>query len=119
MSRLRVLFITCLVVVGVAMGACAGDDKVRRQLLERTPVGTGIEQVLLYCKTNNLKCHHSDTAGYLNQDNGKVVGVRSVWAVLIESQSGPLKIASVAAYWGFDQKGKLIDIWVWKTTDAP
>ena len=26
---------------------------------------------------------------------------------------------TVTAFWGFDSEGRLIDVWVWKTPDAP
>lgn len=118
MCRQFVRGITALV-LGLALVACSSEYQMRTQLLEKTPIGSSFDQVLEHCSKFNLKCFQSSTAGYLNQATGKVVGVRSIWAVVDEHKDAPLKIVSIAAYWGFDSNGKLIDIWVWKTIDAP
>jgi hypothetical protein len=121
MISFRIIFVAVffVVVAGIALVACTNENKVQENLLEKTPIGTSLDQVMLYCKNSNLKCYHSDTAGYLNQSTGKVVGVKSIWAVLNEHKYIPLTITSVSAYWGFDKDGKLIDIWIWQTIDAP
>lgn len=106
-------------VFGIALTACSSEHEMRGQLLKKTPIGSNFDQVLEYCAKSNLKCFQSNNSGYLNQTTGEVVGVRSIWAVIDERHEAPLKIASIAAYWGFDESSSLIDIWVWKTIDAP
>jgi translation initiation factor 2 alpha subunit (eIF-2alpha) len=108
-----------LLAIGTMTVACAEESKVRNELLQKTPVGTSFNEVLAYCTNNSLKCRQSNTAGYLNQKTGETVGVKSIWAVLSEKKEAPLRISSVSAYWGFDKEGKLLDVWVWKTVDAP
>ena len=105
--------------IGMAMVACSDESHVRSELLQKTPIGTSFEEILSYCANRNLKCRQSNTAGYLNQKTGQVVGVRSIWTVLSERKETPLTISSISAYWGFDKEGRLLDIWVWKTVDAP
>lgn len=105
--------------LGLMLMSCAEKNQIRTRLLEETPIGSSFDQVLAYCKKLELKCSQSSTAGFLNQDTGDVVGVMSIWAVVNEHKTSPLSIRSTAVYWGFGGDGKLIDIWVWKTTDAP
>jgi hypothetical protein len=90
----------------------------RQEILGETPVGSTFEQVLQYCARRKLKCYLSKTAGFLNQDTGKAVGTESIWAQISE-QSFFLIESSVTAYWGFGNDGRLLDIWVWRTNDAP
>ncbi|WP_124950069.1 hypothetical protein [Sulfuriferula thiophila] len=115
----KFFFVLFVAMVGIVMTACSSIVQIREHLLEKTPIGTKFDQVISFCASNNLKCYHSDTAGYLNQDTGKVVGVKSIWTGLSERKESPLTVTSISAYWGFDKDGKLIDIWVWKTIDAP
>lgn len=110
---------TLVFLLGLMLMSCAEENQVRTRLLEETPIGSSFDQVLAYCKKMELKCSQSSTAGFLNQDTGDVVGVMSIWAVISEQRTSPLSIRSTAAYWGFGNDGKLLDIWVWKTTDAP
>lgn len=100
------------------LAGCVSSE--RDELLRVAPKGSSIEQVLNLCQTRGLQCQRSDTAGYLDQDTGKVVGVRSVWATLkTESSSVLPTVSTTSAYWGFDKEGRLLDVWVWHTTDAP
>jgi len=107
------------VVAGTALTSCASEQETREQLLERTPIGTKFEQVISFCNSERLTCLHSKDAGFLNQKTGQVVGVQSIWAVLGERRLWPIYHVSTSAYWGFDREGALVDIWVWKTVDAP
>ncbi len=116
---LRILAVVFVLSIGATMTACAEETRVRNELLEKTPIGTTFDQVLSFCASNNLKCRQSNTTGYLNQKTGQIVGVKSIWAVVSERKEMPLSTTSIAAYWGFDKDGRLLDIWVWKTIDAP
>jgi hypothetical protein len=116
---IRYVILYFVTAFGFALSACSSETEMRSQLLEKTPRGASFNQVLQYCAINNLKCFQSNNAGYLNQDSGEVVGVKSIWSVIDEHQEAPLKKASISAYWGFDANSRLIDIWVWKTVDAP
>ncbi len=72
-----------------------------------------------FCAVRKLVCKQSLTAGYMNQDSNVVVGSSSIWAVVSEERIAPLMVRSVEAFWGFDREGRLLDIWVWSTIDAP
>ena len=112
-------FVVVCVSVGLILTQCTTEAQVRTELLQRTPIGAAIDQVMAFCASEKLLCKHSNTAGYLNQRNGKTVGVQSVWTVLSEQRPTPLTITTTSCFWGFDKDGRLVDIWVWKTTDAP
>lgn len=112
---LRSVMASSMAIVVVGCGASGERD----ELLKATPKGSSIEQVLSLCSSRGLQCHRSDTAGYLDQDTGKVVGVRSVWATIKTERSTLPMVSTTSAYWGFDRDGHLLDIWVWRTTDAP
>jgi hypothetical protein len=120
MSYLQKLaFLAVSLIVMTGFSSCGNVSKIRSQLLVDTPIGTKFGQVLEYCSKKKLTCAQSTKAGYLNQDTGAVVGVKSIWAVVSERKEAPLTTTTMAAYWGFDKDDNLIDIWVWKTIDAP
>lgn len=119
MISLRLFFVLAILIVVAAITGCVNEDRIRKKLLEKTPIGSDFEQVMAFCASSHIRCHRSETTGYLNQHTGKVVGVKSIWSTISERKDTPLSITSVSAYWGFDENGKLIDIWVWKTIDAP
>ena len=52
-------------------------------------------------------------AGFVTREQ-KVVGVTS-----IEGNLGDLGPMNVSAFWGFDRDDRLVDVWVWRTFDAP
>lgn len=66
----------------------------------------------------------SEKTGFSKQGKGvpsTVVGVKSIRTEIGEyrdPQFGFIFITSVTVFWGFDENSKLIDIYVWKTTDA-
>jgi hypothetical protein len=105
--------------IASALISCVGEANMRNQLLKQTPIGSTFDQVWDYCESKKLKCYQSGTAGYLNQDTGRTVGVMSIWAVIKERKPTPITAESISAYWGFGSDKRLIDIWVWKTIDAP
>ena len=50
----------------------------------------------------------------------KIVGSSSLEMHLGEYRELPIPLSTdVTAFWGFDGNGRLIDVWVWKTTDGP
>lgn len=102
-----------LILLVAALAACSSAEAERAKILGRTPLGTGIELVLRFCEEQHLTCNRSDTAGFLNQDTGRAVGVRSVWAVV---DAG--RFRDVSVFWGFDSEGKLLDVWAWSTFEG-
>ena len=110
--------IALLLFIGYILISCDSVNDVKNKLLKDTPIGTTFNQVLEYCKITKLKCSQSKTAGFINQDTGKAIGVMSISAVISERKTSLLSTSTIEAYWGFDGDGKLIDIWVWKTIDS-
>jgi hypothetical protein len=124
MTNNKTTFRWCVAAVAIlclaiwAVGVCISCQ--RYMLLRAAPKGSSMEQVLALCQKRGFRCQRSDTAGFLNQDTGQAVGVRSVWATIKTGRSLMLPfVSSTAAYWGFDQEGRLLDVWVWRTIDAP
>jgi hypothetical protein len=115
----RNVFYILAIVIGVTFTACESEEQIRAQVLKKIPLGAKIAQVRAFCASEKLKCNFSEDAGFLNQRTGKIIGTKSAWAVLYERTEIPLTITSVAVYWGFDGNGQLIDVWIWKTIDAP
>ena len=60
-----------------------------------------------------------EDVGYLDQRGraNHVVGVRRICTELGSYQGLPFR-TDVTVLWGFDQQGKLIDLWVWKEQDG-
>lgn len=80
---------------------------------------------VLALETRGYKPVPSKGKGFWRQESYEpmtVVGVSSIRVNLGDYRSALtfffLFITNVTAFWGFDAEGKLIDIWVWKTTDA-
>jgi hypothetical protein len=116
---MRICAFWCALGAVILLNACGRESSIRSQLLIQTPIGSSFDQVLNYCANQKLKCHSSTTAGFLNQDTGKVVGVISIWAVIEDRKGLPFTRVTYSADWGFSADKKLIDIWVWRTVDAP
>jgi hypothetical protein len=116
--RRYILVLLIAISVGVATLCYNSTYFTRWKLLQETPPGTTSDQVILHCARNNLKCSFSNSAGFLNQDNGQVIGVKSIRTKLSDGRIFPFVTTTVVAFWGFDKDGKLIDIWVWRTIDA-
>jgi hypothetical protein len=95
----------------------------RMEMLMETPIGMSLNEVEKTVKEMSWPTTVSLTAGFHKQErnDNSVVGVKSIraeagtyWAI------PPIPIRTgVTYFWGFDDNGKLIDVWVWKTTDAP
>src|ERR1700677_4023719 len=116
---MRIIMCCCMLGAMMLLNACDSAPTIRGQLLKQTPIGSSFDQVLSYCTNQKLKCNSSTHAGFLNQDTGKVVGVNSIWAIIADKRGLPLTKVTYSAYWGFSADKQLIDIWVWRTVDAP
>ena len=90
-------------------------------MLKETPVSMKFNKVINKLETMNYDLKVSKNAGFLKQEKGqsKTVGVNSIRVHLGDYWTFPFFRTSVTAFWGFDEDGKLIEIWVWKTTDSP
>ena len=96
-------------------------ESIRHELLQQTPIGTSLNDVEKNLKSKGLSPRVSLNTGFSKREKGstKVVGSQFIRASLGEYRSSLFFITSVSVYWGFDENGKLIEIWVWKTQDGP
>jgi hypothetical protein len=98
-------------------------EAIRAGLVEITPLGSSPDFVMGVVKQKGWRsAGYEAGSGFLKQEplrKMNVVGVSSIAANLGDYRSSPLLTTNVSAYWGFDKDRHLIDVWVWKTTDAP
>jgi hypothetical protein len=92
-------------------------------LLKKTPLGSSFQEVRALVERRGwLDPYYIGTSGFLKQEPGLPVvevGVTSLRGRLGHYWQLPLLFRTdVTAFWGFDKDGRLIDVWVWKTTDA-
>jgi hypothetical protein len=91
---------------------------IRASILRETPLGTSFSEVEATVKQKGwLAPNYGGSTGFLKQESGEpneVIGVTSMRGSL--GDWGPMNIS---AYWGFDRDGRLIDVWVWRTFEAP
>ena len=125
MSTKRSLIISVSGIVIVAVGVWIfshslfrSEASIRASLLRQTPLGSSSSDVRAFVdKQGWLVRNYVGSTSFLKQESGRpseVVGVTS-----IEGNLGDFLNRNVTAYWGFDSSNRLMDIWVWKTYDAP
>ena len=125
----QLLIATMISLVSFAMigwklaGLRRSETELRDSLLTATPIGSTRDAVDALKKKQRWKSESVRlNAGFFKQEAGKqntIVGVSSVRATLGNYWTFPFLATDVSAYWGFDDKDRLIDVWVWKTIDAP
>lgn len=122
-GKRRWLYLVTICALGVLLGfmpfrLIRPANSIRAGLLAETPIGSSVANVQAYLTRHGLSGSHS-SAGYLNQNRRppEIVGSSSIRANLGDYWL-PF-VTNVTASWGFDDSGNLVDIWVWKTTDAP
>ena len=109
----------CLLFAGCALWrseTCLQDD-----LLARVPLGSDISDVRALIRDQSWKVTYDDESrGFLDQRTrpAQIVGAGSIRAEVGNYQGLPWRVF-VTVFWGFDADNKLVDIWVWKTHDAP
>ena len=123
MKRLIALF----VVIGIAASVGFGSVSLRRpasmieaSLLGIAPIGTLKDEVVRAIEKKGWTHSALRDTGFTKQASShpmEIVGKKSIEAHL--GEYGLFLKTSVDAFWGFDEDGKLLGVWVWKTTDAP
>ncbi len=103
----------------------ANDADLQRRILTETPLGSSmsqVEEVIQREGWDRVRVDHE--RGFLGQrERGTRTGfLPTVGAMHIEANAGdfvgmPFQ-SNVTIFWGFDQDGKLIDVWAWRTIDA-
>ncbi|MFG1691426.1 hypothetical protein ACGF5M_04660 [Gemmatimonadota bacterium] len=89
-------------------------------LIQGAPLGSDIGEVRQYVAQHGWHvAYDSEERGFLDQRSkpNRVVGSMSIRAELGQYQGLPF-VGHITAFWGFDERGRLIDVWVWRTRDA-
>ncbi|MGA3266722.1 MAG: hypothetical protein ABSE16_07865 [Verrucomicrobiota bacterium] len=111
-------------VVGFMFIGCSSlrrsEATIRDRLERLTPLGTQYDVAFQTLEHHFSHVQINETTGFLRQEgtHQEVVGIKSIQVHLGEYRNFPIGSTSIDAYWGFDKNGRLIDIWVWKTTDS-
>ena len=104
----------------ISQSLLRSESNIRASLLKRTPIGSDAAEVRSCVQSSGwLDPRYIGSSGFLKQEPGRrneIVGVSSICGQLGHYWL-PFR-TDVTAFWGFDNAGKLIDVWVWKTTDA-
>ena len=105
------------------------EKKLHAWVLAETPMGSSMEDVAKAIERQKWQRdpgHNEELGFYRQQGFIGVVGSKSIHADLGDYREWHFPIvgykdwatwANVEAYWGFDEHGKLIDIWVRKSWD--
>jgi hypothetical protein len=91
------------------------------RLYRITPLGTSYETATNKLSKDFGHISFSDKTGFMRHDwpaPPELVGTKSIEVYLGEYYQFPAGKTGVAAYWGFDNKDRLIEIWVRKDTDS-
>ena len=94
-------------------------ESIRHQLLEYIPIGSTSLVATKWLTANDVQ-FTTHATGFWKQDESppKIIGVRSLRCLLGETKIKLVFTQSVTAFFGYDEGDHLIDVWVWKTTDA-
>ena len=97
------------------------EEVIKSDILTSVPYGSDISEILIFLKNNEYEIVAlNEKSGFSDRRTkpSKIIGDMFIRARFGEYRSGLLSIVSVAVFFGFDESGKLIDIWVWKTIDS-
>jgi hypothetical protein len=100
----------------------SSDETIRERLLEAAPLGSSLSEVEAVVKNGRWPYEVHARRGFYDQRvrPARVVGAQHIEANLGDYLNIPIPLPSnVTVFWGFDPDGRLIDVWVWKTTDGP
>lgn len=101
------------------------EAAIRARLLWSTPLGSTMPEVRRVIEGKGWKLDtYSESVGFLDQRAHPyvVTGAKHIRASLGDYTTFMLVLplpANVTAFWGFDDNGRLVDIWVWRTIDGP
>jgi hypothetical protein len=122
-KRSLIIVISGVVIVAIAIWMTSyslfrSEASIRASLIKQTPLGTSSTDVRAFVEKHGwLVKNYVGNSGFLKQDSGRpseVVGVSS-----IKGNLGDYWLMNITAFWGFDNSNRLIDVWVWRTYDAP
>ena len=116
-----VLSLALFLEAGCAIALRRDSDQIEASLLKLTPLGSNSEAVLDLVKKKGWRSSgYIEQHGFYKQQGTKneTVGVFCIQASLGDYYAFPLGTTNAMAFWGFDKDRRLIQIWVWKTTDS-
>ena len=96
------------------------ESYLTQYILEIMPLGTEFDRVSEYIHAKKWQITSANKEyGFYRQDRKPAitVGTKHIRASIGEYQGFPFMVY-VTVFWGFDDKGRLIDVWVWKTADG-
>lgn len=114
--------------MGVFVALCAWQGKVglrqypediREELLQETPLGMPLDEVIKVLNKKGYSLVLDPDRGFWKRDTDLVVGVKHIeanlgtYTTLFRGTVG-WQTMYVTAYWGFNNKDQLVDIWIWK-----
>ncbi len=125
-TRLRIFIIAVIAfgLVCVSIVICSSlrrsEAAITRKLERLTPLGTQYAIAAHELESHFGRIQKNKTTGFLRQEGPRqeVVGAMSIEIHLDDYYHFPIGTTLVDALWGFDKEGKLLEIWVWKTTDS-
>jgi hypothetical protein len=119
---LTFLFLGSTMSYGNRIAIKDSPSTIEEKVLQITPYGSSIDKVNELCASYKLRCKISKDSGFWKQQDGetpKGVGSSHIRAFLGDEKTSSSMITSVSVFFGFDANGRLIDVWAWKTIDAP
>lgn len=123
-NKFAIVGILAFCTILFSLAACnslrRSEDVIEKQLQSITPLGTQYNVAVKLLEQNFTEIQQSRNAGFLKQEGvtQEVVGVKSIEIPLGHYGNFPFGSTWVSAYWGFDENGRLLEIWVWKTEDS-
>ncbi|MCX6953030.1 MAG: hypothetical protein NTV51_12825 [Verrucomicrobia bacterium] len=123
MKRLAILATVIAIALGVgcSVGLRRYPASIEASLAELTPLGSNPDTVLEAVKKKGWRTTgYNERSGFYKQQGAKheTVGVSHIQASLGDYYALPLGTTNATAFWGFDKDKRLIQVWVWKTTDS-
>jgi hypothetical protein len=102
---------TCLVLV-------RGVGDIKSEVLAFTPLGSTLSEVRAHCLRTRMACQERSNVGYWDNRKNAVVGDQHISAHLPDSRTSCGFVTSQSVYWGFDVKGRLIEVGIVQSTDS-
>jgi hypothetical protein len=95
------------------------QSRIEKQVLTATPPGTSYEEVEKFISDKGWRVSSSSqTLGFLDQRvrPDKEVGTMHIRAHAVSYDR--IFGVDITVFWGFDESGKLINTWVWRTVNS-
>jgi len=106
-----------LVVIVMLNPLRRSQEAIKRSILKQTPISSSMEEVIEVIERKEWDVRYGDidyNRGYTDRDTYEVVGVKSIRACIGSYSDFILFTTYVSVFWGFDEEGKLIDVYIWK-----